>query len=236
MVGPMPQLDRSATVAQIVTQHAVAARVFKKHRIDFCCGGDVTVPEACRNRPVDPEALFAELEAVIPQASPADGPSPASLSTAELVAHIVSRHHGYLRQALPYLAPLAAKVARVHGEHNPKLPALLAAFAELGAALEPHLDQEEQVLFPALLAAAPDAALVRRELAAMREEHQAVGALLERMRGLADGFVTPEWGCNSYRVLMAELEALEGDILQHVHLENHVLMPRFVPARQGAAA
>ena len=43
--------------------------------------------------------------------------------------------------------------------------------------------------------------------------------------------MTPEWGCSSYRVLMSELEALEGDVLRHVHLENHVLMPRFVTAR-----
>jgi regulator of cell morphogenesis and NO signaling len=57
--------------------------------------------------------------------------------------------------------------------------------------------------------------------------------MLARMRELADGFRTPEWGCNSYRVLMAELEALEGDILRHVHLENHVLMPRFAPAGAG---
>ena len=27
--------------------------------------------------------------------------------------------------------------------------------------------------------------------------------------------------------LFAELEVLEGDVLTHVHLENHVLMPRF---------
>jgi regulator of cell morphogenesis and NO signaling len=37
----------------------------------------------------------------------------------------------------------------------------------------------------------------------------------------------PEWACTSYRTLLSELAALEGDVLRHVHLENHVLMPRF---------
>jgi regulator of cell morphogenesis and NO signaling len=228
----MPQLDRSATVAEIVTQHAIAARVFQKHRIDFCCGGDVTVPEACIGRPVEPEELFAELEAAIPESASAEGgpEDPRAVPTPELIALIVERHHGYLRQAFPYLVPLAAKVARVHGEHNPKLQPLLETLVQLREALEPHLDDEEQVLFPALTAAIPDASVIRRELARMREEHLAVGGVLARMRSLADEFTTPGWGCNSYRVLMAELEALEGDVLRHVHLENHVLMPRFTRA------
>ena len=57
-----------------------------------------------------------------------------------------------------------------------------------------------------------------------------MGTLLARMRVLSDGFTTPEWGCRSYRILMGELETLEGDVLRHVHLENHVLMPRFAGA------
>ena len=62
----MLSIDRNATVARIVTEHAVAARVFQKHGIDFCCRGGVTVPEACRDRAIEPEALFAELEATLP--------------------------------------------------------------------------------------------------------------------------------------------------------------------------
>src|SRR5512140_1227089 len=117
----MPSFDRSATVAQIVTEHCVAARVFQKHRIDYCCRGNVTIPEACRERALDPEAVFAELEAALPSgahAAPAEDPR--ALSTAALVARIVDRHHGYLYRALPFLEPLVAKIVQVHGAHNPK--------------------------------------------------------------------------------------------------------------------
>lgn len=225
----MPQLDRSATVAQIVVDHAAAARVFQKHRIDFCCHGDVSVPDACRERHLDPEAVYAELEAAIPGAV-AGADDPRILSTAALVARIVDRHHGYLRRAFPFVGPLAAKVARVHGEHNPKLVPLRETVDALEAALLPHMDQEERVLFAALMSGAPDPAVVGRELEAMYEDHVAVGKLLARLRELSDEFTTPEWGCNSYRVYMAELAALEEDVLRHVHLENHVLMPRFAAA------
>lgn len=219
-------LDRTATVAQIVLDHAVAARVFQRHRIDFCCHGDVTVPAACEARELDPEAVYAELEAAIPADAGGDE-DPRTLSTTALVARIVERHHGYARRALPFVGPLAGKVARVHGEHEPRLVPLRDAVAALADALLPHLDAEEAVLFPALLGPSPDPAILRRELASMVEDHRAVGQLLERMRELSDGFTTPEWGCNSYRVYMAELAALEEDVLRHVHLENHVLMPRF---------
>lgn len=229
----MPAIDRSSTVAEIVTAHAVTARIFQKHRIDFCCHGDVSVAEACRPRALDPDAVFAELEASLPQE--ADREDPRGLSTVALVARIVDRHHAYLRRTLPFLAPLAQKVASVHGDHDPRLLGVRDAFLELADALEPHLDQEEAVLFPALLAPAPDLTVIRGELDAMLRDHLAVGALLERIRALSVGFTVPEWGCRSYRVLMTELEALETDVLRHVHLENHVLMPRFA-ARAAAGA
>lgn len=229
----MTGLDRSATVAQIVTAHAVAARVFQKHRIDFCCHGNVTVPEACRERRLDPDAVFAELEAILPADGREDAGDPRALPTASLIDRIVARHHGYLRSQLPYLGPLVAKVASVHGGRNAKLAAVEETFRELAETLGPHVDHEEAVVFPELLAPLPDAAIVRRELDEMLDDHRAVGGLLARLRELTDGFTTPEWGCNTYRVVMHELEALEADVLRHVHLENHVLMPRFVSKEQA---
>jgi regulator of cell morphogenesis and NO signaling len=226
-------IDRNAALAQIVLAHPATAHVLQAHGLDYCCRGDVPLADACAAKGLDAGALVVELEQVVAARAGTPQADLRALTTPELIEHIVDRHHGYLRRVLPPLRPLADKVARVHGEHNPKLVALARTFRAIADALEPHLEQEEQVLFPALTGAAPDRGVVARELAAMHADHLAVGALLGELRALADGFTTPEWGCTSYRTLMAELETLEGDVLRHVHLENHVLMPRFA-ARAAA--
>ena len=228
-------LDPSATVARIVTEHPPAARVFQKHGIDYCCHGDVSLAQACLEARLDGDALRAELDAVLTAIEPGGREDVRALSTPALVARIIDHHHAYLRRALPYIAPIMAKVARVHGPRDAHLHEIEEAFSTLAASLLPHLDEEEQVLFPLLMAGRADPQLIGRELGRMITEHLEVGDLLARIRRLTGGFTTPEWGCNTYRVLMAELDALEADILRHVHLENHVLAPRFEALSHHAA-
>jgi regulator of cell morphogenesis and NO signaling len=226
----MPSLDRQSTVAEIVLEHSECAQVFCDHRIDFCCRGERSVAVACAERGLDPEALLAALEHAIANRTERMVPDPRGMSTPELVSHIVSTHHTHLYAAMPFLEPLASKVARVHGEHNPKLSALRDAVRELFELLEPHMREEEGVLFPALTSPRADARLIEGELASMQQEHLTIGALLANVRALAHDFEAPDWACGSYRTLMKELAALEMDTLCHVHVETHVLMPRFASA------
>ncbi len=155
--------------------------------------------------------------------TPRARPEPRFLSTAELVAHIVESHHAYLRGALPYLVPLAAKVANVHGDHDPRLRDLRAEFFELRETLDEHLDDEEQRLFRGVVSDAPDPEL----LAGMHDEHREVKRALGRLRALSDGYTPPSWACNSYKKLLAELRALDEDLVQHMRIEDDVLAPRF---------
>jgi regulator of cell morphogenesis and NO signaling len=220
-------LNSLQTVASVVLDHSECAQVFQQHRIDFCCRGELSIEAAAKEKGVDVGALIGELSRVIEQRQGAHPADLRELSTPQLVAHIVSKHHEYLRRMLPFARGMAAKVSRVHGDHNPKLRDLLAAVEELADSLGPHLDEEEQTLFPALVATQPDAAAVTKLLQSMHEEHLAVAQLLERIRAASDDFTLPDWACNSYRTLFSELEQLEGDVFTHVHLENHVLRPRF---------
>lgn len=217
------------TVATIVLDHSECASVFQRHRIDFCCRGDLSLERAAKERRVDLPALLAELEEAI--AARRDGGPNAwkELPTPALVDHIVAKHHDYLRKALPFLRPLAAKVARVHGDHNPRLRDLDEAVGRLSESLLAHIEEEEKVLFPALTSSASRTAELEALLRAMRDDHLDVAKLLEDIRRASEDFAVPEWACGSYRVLFGELEELEADVFRHVHLENHVLAPRFAP-------
>jgi regulator of cell morphogenesis and NO signaling len=124
------------------------------------------------------------------------------------------------------LQVLAAKVARVHGDHEPSLREVARVFDELAETLRVHMAEEESVLFPALINGEAEAA--GPMLLDMRREHEDVGVMLADLRQAARSFEPADWACNSYRTLMKELAALEADVLEHVHLENHVLLPRYV--------
>ncbi|HSN29239.1 MAG TPA: DUF542 domain-containing protein [Kofleriaceae bacterium] len=223
------ELAPSRTVAEIVLDHSECGMVFQRHRIDFCCRGERTVETAASERGVALDQLMGELRQAVADRR---GPTPAmrELTTAQLVDHIVSKHHAYLRKTLPFVVAISEKVARVHGEHNPKLWNLAEAVDELAGLLLPHLDEEETTLFPALRASTRTPA-ASRDLAAMlttmQADHHGVAAILERIRAASDDFSIPSWACGSYRMLFKELQAIENDTFTHVHLENHVLAPRF---------
>ncbi len=220
-------LDPSQTVAQIVLDHSSCAPVFQRHRIDYCCKGKQSLADACSERGLEVPTVLGELEQAIASRAGSGGFDPRTASTTALIGHIVATHHEYLRSAIPFLRPLANKVARVHGDSEPRLRELRDTVTELFDALEPHLELEEQQVFPAMMAKA-DPAAIAAGVVTLDTEHLEVGAMLHKMRDLTDDFTPPEWACNSYRTLFSELHQLEGDTLRHVHLETHVLKPRFV--------
>lgn len=218
-------IDPKQTVASIVLDHSECAAILQQHRIDYCCRGEMSLAAACRERGLEMGEMLGELERAI-SGRRGDEHDTRRLSSSALIAHILLRYHAPLRNTLPFVRGLAAKVARVHGEHNPRLIELNETVAELSDTLETHIDDEETRLFPTFASGGPGRVLLGELRKSARDEHAAVGLLLHRMRAESDDYAVPDWACTSYRALLGELERLETDVLRHVHLENHVLLPR----------
>ena len=161
------------------------------------------------------------------------------MGPAELVDHLESTHHRYLWDEMPRLSALVDKIIDVHGVRHPELAGIARCWAELRADLEPHLHKEERVLFPMIreLASSPTAPVfhcgsLANPISVMLREHDIVGGLLARMRGLTDGYRTPDDGCASYRACFDGIEALEADTHLHIHKENNLLFPAVLRLEQ----
>lgn len=229
----MSALTRDAHVADLVLEQPGRARVFERHGIDYCCGGATPLASACAEHGLDVDAVLAELEATGAGAAERDW---STASSAELSAHIVAEHHGYLREELPPLRALVDKVARVHGDRHAELADVQDVFSRLADELEHHLVEEEQVVFPALVALEQDAATApgTEAIGQMVHEHEQVAGGLARLRALTGGYEPPADACNSYRAMLDRLRTLETDTHRHVHKENNILFRRAEPVQPAA--
>ncbi|MCY9514760.1 iron-sulfur cluster repair di-iron protein [Paenibacillus apiarius] len=221
------------TVRDAVLQYPAASDLFKRLKIDFCCGGNRPIAEAAAERGLEADAIVAQLAEMKAQAPAASAAMEWQyMSSRSLIEYVVNKHHRYLREQLPQIAANVARVAHVHGGDQPHLIELFEKFNQLKAELEEHIAKEEELSFPLILAAEEEPAAVTQAGVAgtiqeLEGEHDGAGALLKQIRGLTGDFTPPEGACTTYRITYARLEELEGMTFEHVHLENNVLFPRY---------
>lgn len=226
-------ISPDATVADIATTVPATIPVFQQHQIDFCCGGRKPLRQVCDDLGLDADRLVGELLAV---ASPVSAePTWADATLTALIGHIQRRYHAQLREELPRLEAMVERVVSRHGDHLPDvLLPLQRTFHRLAQELLEHMQREDAVLFPVIVALeagrpadAPDAAAwLEAPLATMEAEHEVAGAALHAIREITSGYAPPEWACPTFRGLYYGLAQLETEMHLHVHLENHVLFPR----------
>jgi regulator of cell morphogenesis and NO signaling len=211
--------DRS--LGEIATSLPGATAVFRRHKLDFCCGGAVSLAEAAARKGLPLERLTEELAALDPAAVPQAPEDPAAL-----IDHILSRYHQVHRRELPELIRLSRRVETVHREH-PQVPAGLAAALEaMLDELEQHMQKEEQILFPMLRRGGHP--FVAQPIARMRAEHGEHGQRLRLIEQLSHGAVPPAEACPTWRALYAGVRKLGDDLMEHIHLENNLLFPAFI--------
>lgn len=221
------------TPAEIVKAFPKASDLFKKERIDFCCGGDKPLRETLAKKTVDGEILLQTLNEAYQDWKEAGNKEVDwnQVSSSELVDHILQRHHHYLHQELEPLSQFVTKIFRVHGHNHPHLKDLHKVYHTFKADMEAHLVEEENQLFPLVRqyeeTKDPEITLRIHELNKdMEREHQEAGDLLKEMHTITNGFVPPEGACNSYQITYARLAELETNTFEHIHLENNILFKR----------
>ena len=228
------------TVRELALENPVATRVFEKLGIDYCCGGNKSLEEACRAAKLNPDQVLGALDKAEQSAHAAqEEHNWQTEALADLIAHIKNTHHVYTREELARLGPLFDKVCSVHGKNHPELLQIRGFFQCLAQELTTHLMKEEMVLFP-YVKRMEEAAIenepmvpapfgtVQNPVSMMEHEHDSAGNALRAMRAASNGYAAPADACVSYQTLYRALAEFEADLHQHIHLENNILFPRAV--------
>lgn len=225
---------RSEAIAELVLEHSAIAPVLRRHRIDFSAKGSLTLEQVCELNGTSVEVVLNDLHRAVQSPDQRPFTDPRAMSPAALMFHIVARHHSFLRDVLSVSEGLAMKVERVHAGRAAPLTRIREVVHSLRALLEPHIEHEEVMLFPALLEHSMSKEELLAEAAASKTEHARTSALLSELRQLTNDYKPPEWADSSVRGLYHQLEGLEADTLEHVHLENYVLFPALAAQRKDA--
>jgi regulator of cell morphogenesis and NO signaling len=226
----MTSLSTETPVAELVTDQPGRARIFEELGIDYCCGGDHSLAEACRKNDLDPDTVVRMLDAAV-QSGTENTTDWRNAALGTLIDHIVDTHHDYLRRELPRLEQLLTRVVQAHGAEVAWLEPTLEVFQTLKLDLDTHMMSEEERVFPSIRALAtngtsPNDGLDENGIEKMIREHDDAGTALERLRDLTNDFTPPADACPKFRAAMDGLEELETDMHQHVHKENNILFPR----------
>ena len=116
-LNPVFTVSPQTTIGSIAVALPGATAVFRRLKLDFCCGGQIALDRAVADKGLDLDSVLAELAALQRPTS-----IPEAATPADMVDHIIARYHDVHREQLPELIRMARRVEAVHRE-NPNVPA-----------------------------------------------------------------------------------------------------------------
>src|ERR1700687_5530235 len=92
------------TARELSLENTTATRVFEKLGIDYCCGGNKSLEEACRASNVSVDQVIDSLEMAEQAAHAAQKHRNWQIEPlADLITHIKNTHHKYTREEISRL-------------------------------------------------------------------------------------------------------------------------------------
>jgi regulator of cell morphogenesis and NO signaling len=238
--APNPELKSQMmttekTVGKMVAEDYRKAEVFKRHGIDFCCGGNIPLDQACAEKNADFGVVIKELEEIDNRMAPKDE-NFESWEPDMLIDHIVGVHHVYVKKNSSVIREFVNRVKLVHGEHKPNVSEISNRFDGLVVELESHMHKEENILFPYIkqmqLAKKTGSSInapfgtVQNPINMMLMEHDSAGNELEALQQLTEDYNPPKGACATHVVSYGHLKDFADDLMRHIHLENNILFPK----------
>ena len=232
-------ITTESTISDIVRDNYRAAGVFKKHGINFCCSGMVSLLEACAQRQLNYHEIIIDIEEATRNIRISNQLPFSEWKIDFLIDYIINVHHAYVNMEIPLLETSMISFIDGHKKKYPELEKILTVFQNIIGLLLAHNRHEEEIIFPYMKQI--EIALRRKEsygnlfvrtlrkpLSNIEQEHKTISSLLEEMKSLTNNYRFPQNACTNHQVIYHRLKAFHDDLVQHTHLEHNILFPRAV--------
>ncbi len=226
----MRVLNENLNISEIVSADYRTAAVFRKYGINFCCGGGFPVKEMCRRKDLPYDQVQAEiLEAV--ETRPNEALDFSTLSTTDVLDYLAAGHRR-AEMRMGDLERYLAKVAKVHGDHNPKLIEINEIFKSVKSELERNISEEETLMFTIedgqyTAENGGDPQVISRLMGDWERRYESILKNIGTINELSDGYSPPSHACNTYMVSFRVLSDYEADVLHWIDVKFKYLFPKW---------
>jgi len=231
---------KQQTISDIVRNDYRTADVFRKYGINYCCGGNSTLHEACTLKDLNPESIQVELSNATKNIV-----IPASLNFDRwnidfLVDYISNVHHVYIKETVPSVSAALNSFVNSHRKKLSFLGNLQEVFTEFSMLMLEHTREEDEKIFPYIKQICHThknkeiyGRLFVKTMSkplhqVVQSDHKHIAALLAELRKMANNYHYDDKACTTHGVVFQKLKELDADTMQHKHLENNILFPKAI--------
>ena len=235
-----PTIKDDSYVTDIVSEDYRTSYVFQKYNIDYCCGGKLPLRTVCELHGLKTEEIKKELQDSMRVIQLSSSINFSSWSIDFLIDYIINVHHTYIAANLPEICETVERFTKGHVSKYPHLEELPNCLCALRDELLPHIEVENQIIFPyikqivhAYESRESYAGLLVRTLRKpvenmINHEHEYMRKYIHRIRDLTNNYTPPTPSCVTHKVAFSKLKEFDGDLVQHIHLENNILFPKAI--------
>ena len=231
-------MKNTLTVKDIVIGDYRTADVFRKWGINYCCGGILSVEDACVLKNINHSDVEKDLQQATRNVQLSNTVAFDEWPVAFLTDYIVYVHHSYLKTICQTFFPSFESFVNGHLKKYPYLAQVKEVFKNLVSELKVHTWKEEESIFPYVKQISYDydrketdsslfAQTMSRPIANLiAREHKQIASLIQQLREVTENYSFSAGACTNHRVIYQKLKEFDADLVQHKHLENNILFPK----------
>jgi regulator of cell morphogenesis and NO signaling len=232
-------ITKEKTVAEVVTENMGADHVFSKYKIDFCCGGHITLETACKENGIEFKVLKKEIEEVTTIITSDNKFS--EMNVVSLINHAQNVYHKYFNDNISLVSQLAVKVSEVHWREHKEVIEINNLFNSIVTELIEQIAIEKNILFPfierfnlqenmTVKLNQTELETLNRAIKNIENAQKQETDTFKEIEKLTGNYTLPKDACNTYKLLYDSLQKLELELHKYIHFEINVLFPRVLSA------